>query len=104
MSQSISICQSSESFNALLIALGLSEHDTPQKTANTKEQSVDIALSGTMTTGFPQMNSSDKQEPSTGPYWDSASLPTDEAFLFGQEFLADFEVCSSDEDSEGWCS
>jgi len=97
MSQGLSICQSSESFNALLIALGISERDIPH---TKKEQGVDGPLSD-KTTDFPRTNSLRKQH-RTSPYWDSASLLTDEAFFFGQEFLSDFEICS-DEDSEGWC-
>lgn len=88
--------QSSESFNALLIALGLWEPDIPHPATDVQKQSIN-PLNGR--TNHLQMNSSHMQR-HTNTYWDQDSLPTDEASLFGREFLSDFEICS-DEESDG---
>lgn len=88
--------QSNESFNALLIALGLWEPDIPYPTADAQKQSINPLNS--RTSGL-HMDSSHVQR-HTGSYSEENSLPTDEASLFGREFLSDFEICS-DEESDG---
>ena len=84
--------QPSESFNALLIALGLWEPDIPYPTADSQKQSIN-SLNG--------RTSRIQMEPShMGSHSEENSLPTDEASLFGREFLSDFEICL-DEESDG---
>ncbi|KIM40538.1 hypothetical protein M413DRAFT_28353 [Hebeloma cylindrosporum] len=86
--------QSSESFNALLVALGLWElPDIPYTTADAHKQDVG-PLNGRISRL--QMDSA-RMERHMSSYSDEDSLPTDEASLFGREFLSDFEVCSDDE-------
>jgi len=92
--------QSRDSFNALLIALGLWEPagDTTYTTVAAEAQKQNInPLNGRISRL--QMDPSHIQQ-HINSCSDEDSLPTDEASLFGQEFLSDFEIYS-DEDSDG---
>lgn len=101
MPQVLIMNQSNESFNALLIALGLWEPDISYPAADAQKQSIN-PLNGR--TSRLHIDSSHMQR-HMGSYSEENSLPTDEASLFGREFLSDFEICS-DEESDGdygWC-
>jgi len=101
MSQEMLITnQSRDSFNALLIALGLWEPagvtTYTAAAADAQKQNIN-PLNGRISRL--QMDPTHMQR-HINSFSDEDSLPTDEASLFGREFLSDFEVYS-DEDSDG---